>query len=77
MPVTLGIVVVTNLLAVFVTLETLSVPFVGVIDVVTKFLPVSAVTDLTKVSEVVFGYPVTAVAVPLAPTAVPLALPLI
>ena len=41
--------------------------------VVTKFFPVSALTDLTKVSVVTFAYPVTALAVPSAPTAAPLA----
>jgi len=52
-PVTFGIVVVTSLLADLVTLDTLAVPLVGVILVVTNFLLVSAVTDLTKVSLVV------------------------
>ena len=51
-PVTLGIEVVTSLLAVFVTFDTLSVPSVGVIEVVTRFFPVSAVTDFTNVSVV-------------------------
>ena len=40
--------------------------------VVTNFLVLSAVTDVTK-SPVVGVYPVTALAVPFAPTAVPLA----
>ena len=50
-PVTLGTVVVTNLLVLSVTelITDVAVP-AGVIDVVTKFFPVSAVTDLTKVS---------------------------
>ena len=73
---TLGIEVVTNLLAVFVTFDTVSVPLVGTIEVVTRFFPVSAETDLTKVSVVGLEYPVTAFAVPLAPTAVPLAVAL-
>ena len=75
-PVTFGIDVVSSLLAVFVTLDTVSVPLVGVILVTTSFLFVSADTDLTNVSVVCAPKPVIAAAVPSAPTAVPLAVAL-
>ena len=57
----LGIVVVANLLTVLVTLETDSVPFVGTIEVVTSLFPETTSTSFTKISVTGVGYPVTAV----------------